>query len=77
MTNAVTLVIGLCALAPVPTAVAGDAHHNIVTIAMNERAGAERRAEWITIGVPLHKENLSLTRFCLGSTLEARIKDIC
>ena len=77
MTKAVNLVVGLFGLALVPVGTAGDAHHDIVTLAMKERAGVERRAEWITIGVPLPKGLVKSTdELCLrqnGRTIPCEI----
>jgi len=53
MTKTVNLVLGLFALALAPVGAAAETNGDIVTLTMTERAGVERRAEWITIGVPL------------------------
>jgi len=55
MTKAVNLVLALLASALAPVGASADTNRDIVTLTMTERAGVERRAEWITIGVPLPK----------------------
>lgn len=77
MTKAVNLVVGLFAFALAPVATVGDAHRDIVTLTMKERAGAERRAEWITIGVPLPKGLVKSTdELCLKQNGRAILCEI-
>lgn len=61
MTKAVNLVLALLASALAPVGASADTNRDIVTLTMTERAGVERRAEWITIGVPLPKDLVKST----------------
>ncbi len=55
MTKAVKLVLALLVSALSPVGASADTNRDIVTLTMTERTGVERRAEWVTIGVPLPK----------------------